>query len=256
MFPYLDVDVIRAGPLSLPLIRLLTAAGVLLGYALLLRRARRRGLDGGIASRMAVAMVGCGFVGAHFFKMLYSTAPWRELRQPGLLEIFQGSASFGGLFAGLLGGWAYLRHKGAGWRGYFDAVAFVFPAAWVLGRFGCYLAHDHPGIRTSSWLGVAYPGGVRFDLGLIEALFTLLVMAAFAMLDRVRRGDGFYIASFLVAYGAFRMALDRLHADPVRYGGVTVDQWASAFAITAGLMVWNGIKLAEEVRCGKSCSAA
>jgi len=48
-----------------------------------------------------------------------------------------------------------------------DLVASAFPLSWVFGRSGCSLAHDHPGMLSNAWFAVQYPGGGRFDLGLI-----------------------------------------------------------------------------------------
>ena len=113
----------------------------------------------------------------------------------------------------------------------------MFPRAWLFGRLGCTISHDHPGIRTESWLGVQYPGGARYDLGLLEVLFTLGYIGLLAMLDRRRRAAGFYLGLFLTTYGVFRLALDSLHENPLRYFGLTVDQYASAAATVAGLAV-------------------
>ncbi len=255
MFPYLEVDVFRAGPLRLSLVRLLLGAGILLGYFLVLRRARQRGASDGVASRLALAMVVSGFIGAHFFKILYFDDMWDRLRgEPwAALAIFSGSASFGGVFGALAGGWLYLRRRGLSAKrslAYLDLVAFVFPVSLLFGRFGCYLVHDHPGIRTASWLGVRYPDGTRFDLGLLEFFFLALVVVAFRVLDRARRPEGFYFSWFLTAYGAFRWGLDALHVDPVRYWGVTVDQWSAGAAIAVGLLAaWSRLRFSEEVSC-------
>lgn len=253
MFPYWTPAPLRAGALWLFPDRLLIAAGILVGYALLLRRARSRGLQSEAASHMALAMVLGGLVIAHLYKLLY-------LETPGPFSpfaIFDGSASFGGLLGGLLCGWIYLRQRSVRPLPYFDALAFVFPIAWMLGRIGCYLVHDHPGIRTDSWLGVAYPGGARFDLGLLEALFMPLLLAAFWILDRRPRPRGFYLSTFLVIYGVFRLWLDTLHVDPVRYFGITVDQWSAALAIAIGMAIARSrSKISEAVSCKAKFSAA
>jgi hypothetical protein len=88
-----------------------------------------------------------------------------------LLQLQYGAASFGGLSFGLLPGWLYLASRGSACDGkfrYLDALAYVFPKGWLIGRSGCILAHDHPGLRTTSYLGVRYPSGTRFDLAVIE----------------------------------------------------------------------------------------
>ncbi len=55
-------------------------------------------------------------------------------------------------------------------------VAWAFPFGWVFGRIGCALVQDHPGVWSSSWLAVQYPGGSRYDLAVLE-VFLLPVLA-------------------------------------------------------------------------------
>ena len=91
--------------------------------------------------------------------------------------------------------------------------SYAFPFAWIFGRLGCTIVHDHPGAHTTSWLAVRYPDGPRYDLGLLELLFTVLVAGAFLVLDRRKRPTGFYLGWFLLVYGLFRLLLDTLHVD-------------------------------------------
>ncbi len=157
---------------------------------------------------------------------------------------YRGIASFGSLIGGLLGAWLYFRAKKLGsierWR-YLDIVGFALPFAFMIGRLGCALVHDHPGLRSDSWLAVAYPSGGRFDLGLIETLFLFLVAGAFLILDRYRWPNGFFFALYFSIYGPFRAVLDQLHVDPPRYFGWTVDQYGSLFAISLALFSWYSI---------------
>jgi len=54
-------------------------------------------------------------------------------------------------------------------------VALGLAVGWVFGRLGCTTAHDHPGRHTGFLLAVRYPDGPRFDLGLYEFVFTLIL---------------------------------------------------------------------------------
>ncbi|MDX1979735.1 MAG: prolipoprotein diacylglyceryl transferase [Bryobacteraceae bacterium] len=243
MFPYLEFRPIEFGVLSLSAVRGMLAVAILTGYFLVRERARRRRLDVRLASRLVLAMLGFGFTGAHVFKAAYFDLP--DFNFMTIVNAVSGMASFGGIFGGIGGAAWYLRRRGLDLQQaltYLDAVAFVFPCAWVFGRFSCYLAHDHPGVRTESWLGVQYPGGTRFDLGLIEVFFMLGVVATFQILDRWRRPAGFYLSTFLVIYGTFRLALDQLHITVNRYWGWSVDQWASAAAIGLGLLALRPLR--------------
>jgi phosphatidylglycerol:prolipoprotein diacylglycerol transferase len=151
-----------------------------------------------------------------------------------------GIYSFGGLFAGLAGGWFYLRAQKLNaarmWQ-YIDALAFVFPFAWALGRAGCAVAHDHPGMASNSWLAVQFPGGGRYDLGLLECLFMLPLMGLFLWLDRRPRPAGFYLGLFLTVYGLFRIWLDSLHEPGVPRFLVTPDQAWGLLAAATGVAI-------------------
>ncbi|HEY4102249.1 MAG TPA: prolipoprotein diacylglyceryl transferase family protein, partial [Polyangiaceae bacterium] len=119
-----------------------------------------------------------------------------------------------------------------------------FPAAWVFGRMGCSVAHDHPGIASDLWFAVQYPGGGRFDLGLYEMLLTIPLALAFLYLRRKPRPWGFYLGAMSIAYAPVRFALDFLRVkesnglsgavDP-RYGGLTPAQWACFALLGAGV---------------------
>ncbi|WP_437287223.1 prolipoprotein diacylglyceryl transferase family protein [Sorangium sp. So ce406] len=66
-------------------------------------------------------------------------------------------SSFGGFLGAVVGAAVFLRrHRarlgGRAWR-YVDAIAHAHPFGWTVGRFGCFLAYDHPGKVTTFFLG-------------------------------------------------------------------------------------------------------
>lgn len=242
MIPYVTAEPIFIGGLVIQPFALLVSLGVLVGHFLLLARASRSGLRRGWAAEFSLSMVVCGFAGAVLFKLLYrpdliTGAGW------GALKSLPGISSFGGLFGALTGGAAYLmarRLARAEILRYFDAASFSFPFAFAFGRLGCTLAHDHPGLRSETgWLTVAYPDGPRYDLGLLEFLFLCVLAAVLFALDRRNRSAGFFTVGLLVSYGTFRVVLDRLHVDPPRYAGLSVDQWAGTALVALGLLFWQ-----------------
>ena len=238
MLPYVTVPPIFVGAVAVQPFALLVSIGVLVAHFLLLTRAHRSGLPRAWAAEFSLTMVGCGFAGATLFKLLYRPDLVASLGWGVFLHL-PGISSFGGLFGALGGAWAYLaarRIAPPDRVAYLDAAGFSFPFGFVFGRLGCTITHDHPGLRSESgWLTVAYPDGARYDLGLLELVFLLAVGAAFLWLDRQPRRRGFFIATLLTVYGLFRVALDRLHVDPPRYAGISVDQWAGAGIAALGL---------------------
>jgi phosphatidylglycerol:prolipoprotein diacylglycerol transferase len=113
------------------------------------------------------------------------------------------------------------------------------PLAWVLGRGGCAVAHDHPGIPNNMWFGVRYPDVGRCDLGLYEMVLLIPLALAFLWLRRKPRPWGFYCALACISYAPVRFCLDFLRVtDPIydtsglkaapdaRYWSLTPAQWA------------------------------
>jgi phosphatidylglycerol:prolipoprotein diacylglycerol transferase len=141
-----------------------------------------------------------------------------------------------------------------------DVVLAVFPIAWVFGRAGCSVVHDHPGARASidSVLAVAYGEGPshsygffelrygdapRYDLGVLELLFTVFLALAFASTWRKRLPIGSYAVATALAYAPVRFGLDFMRiedgagGDP-RYAGLTPAQWACLGLFATGFLLW------------------
>ncbi len=147
-----------------------------------------------------------------------------------------------------------------------DLILSVFPVAWAFGRSGCSSVHDHPGALTTSWLGVGYPNArpqvtdgaglhthfgpitfidghfPRFDLGLLELMFTVILAVAFALTWRKKLLTGTYVAATALTYGPVRFAMDFLRirdeegSDP-RYGSFTPAQWCCIALTVFGLVL-------------------
>ncbi len=151
-----------------------------------------------------------------------------------------------------------------------DLILSVFPVAWIFGRAGCASVHDHPGalVTKDTFLGVAYgpPHRVeklvsvgqdalelrwgdapRFDLGLLELLFTIVLAALVALTWRRKLPTGTYVIVTSLAYAPVRFAMDFLRirdvdqADP-RYGALTPAQWACVALFVFGLVMIKRVR--------------
>lgn len=239
----------------------LVAIGVYVGAGQVLRRARERGYDLKMVSDYLFWTVASGFVLSHVFDAL-TYHPQTVMQNPlYLLKIWDGLSSYGGFFGAIVGSLAWRWYRGQPILGYIDLTVSGMPLAWVFGRSGCSVVHDHPGILSDSMLAVRFPPpGVarsvewvhwgpdyvgRFDLGLLELLCTIPIAIGVAVLWR-RGGkdqpDGYFIGVICTAYPPVRFLLDFLRvgadsavlgADP-RYGGLTPAQWASFVLFALG----------------------
>ena len=220
---------------------ILSAGGFLLGCAVLLRYARRRGVDAD-AVRSALEWVALGAIaGARLFWVIGN---WGELASP--LEAFQlwhgGLTLFGGIAGGLTAGVIALRRLGLPVLPLLDLAAPGLAAGRVVGRVACLVTGDPLGRITGLPWGFRYVGsdaaGADPPLGSVVhpvALYDLLLVALLAavLVRFLRRPHmpGAAAALFALWYSAVRLGLDFLRTDPTRALGLTGTQLASAVSV-------------------------
>ena len=278
MIPYIEVYVLKIGPMTFSPFGFLVAIAVFGGIELARRRAKKRGEDVAALTSFVWWMLTFAFVTAHVFDEIFYH-PMEVVRRPwSLLFIWQGISSFGGFIGCVVGGiaWKYIELEPTvqffgldlgrpKWRAtprpvlpIGDTIAAVFPTAWISGRLGCAIVHDYPGARASakSLLAVAYGPGPsteygffelhhgwapRYDLGLLELIFTVLIAGLFAATWNKKLPLGTYCAASLLLYAPVRFALDFLRAEDAdggdpRYFLLTPGQWAAIAMFAGGLL--------------------
>jgi phosphatidylglycerol:prolipoprotein diacylglycerol transferase len=122
------------------------ALGVAVGMWLILREAKRKGIDTDHIYKAALWVIPTGIVGARLLHVIddwpnHAANPWTIIGTDGL-------AIFGALIGGLLALVAYARvHRLALWR-LTDAVAPAIPLGQVIGRVGCFINGCNYGWQT------------------------------------------------------------------------------------------------------------
>lgn len=279
MIPYIHVPDLHLGPLPLHPFGILVATGVLVGTSITTRRAKSLGYDVDQLNSFVTWMLVAAFSLSHVLDSLFYH--WDEVVEKpwSLLLLWTGLSSFGGFVGAVVGAvlWKYLwidegklrkRSRPAPFLPFADLVCSVFPVGWAFGRAGCSTVHDHPGARATAdtLLAVAYPlrtgeGTVtrlgfiefihgsdpRFDLGLLELLFTIIVAACFALTWRRRLPAGTYLAVAALAYAPVRFVMDFLRVPAVqggdtRYASLTPAQWACMALFVFGLAMVGYIR--------------
>jgi len=291
VIPYIHVPDMQIGPVPLHPFGLLVATGVLLGTWITTWRAKKIGYDVDLLNSFITWMLVAGFIGGHVFDEIFyhpdrivwsAEHPW-SLKERGpqtLLWLWDGLSSFGGFLGALIGiilwkflEWAppdrtpegkhlvgrlYARKTTLPLLPFADIVLSVFPFAWVFGRGGCSVVHDHPGMlaKAGALFAVEWPNAkeaplasdgirlihgsvIRYDLGLLEWMFTVIVAAAFIATWHKKVQTGTYIAAVALAYAPVRFVMDYLRitdtdqAD-LRYGSLTFAQWMCIALFTFG----------------------
>jgi phosphatidylglycerol:prolipoprotein diacylglycerol transferase len=137
-----------------------------------------------------------------------------------------------------------------------DLFCFAFPFAWLFGRMGCFVVHDHPGLPTNFFLAVDnynLQGIARHDLGLYEVLWSAVMIPLLLWMGKTKRPWGFYMALVPLAYAPLRFCLDFLRESAeqggdVRYLGLTPGHYASV------LMTLTGVAVAIRVARGPAAA--
>lgn len=247
MIPYIRPEPIALfGGLKLQPFGMLVVTGVLAGAWLVRRRAREAGIALQEVQDMIFWAVIPGFIMAHWWTVILYHPEWLESRGwIVLLKFWEGLSSFGGFFGAFLGLAFYFRGRKKSWIPQAEIILQGLTLGWIFGRLGCTVVHDHPGQFSDFFLAVQYPEGSRFDLGLLEFLFTSLILFPVSLFMHARRArTGLYLIVAPLLYAPVRFALDflRIEDQPgadLRYGGLTPAQYGCivAFGVAAYLLL-------------------
>ena len=257
------------GPVTVHAFGAIVAVAVIVGWRMVVARARAKNLDPERVQDLLSHVVLSGFVVGHLYSVV-AYFPGKVVQDPLLLlKFWEDISSFGGFAGGLLGLWLFFRFKARDIDAttrlrYLDGIAYAFPFAWAIGRIACTVAHDHPGSITTFPLGISlkspeaqayiaffYREAGRLaelpppanlakmafhDLGWYEFLYiSCLIVPAFLALDRKRRPPGFFLIAFLLLYVPARFFLDFLRIGDARYFGLTPGQYGGIAVFLAAI---------------------
>ncbi len=262
LIPYFELPSIHLGPFTLQAFGLFAAAGVYLAARLAARAAERQGLDTRPLLDFAVWGVVSGVVFGHLAHIfLYHP---EELRDPKrVLMVWEGLSSFGGLLGGIVAAAVFFRRRGIRFHDYADAFALGMAPGWAVARIGCFVVHDHPGVRTTFFLAVKnWPfGGTRHDLGLYDAVVLFAITAVLYFLRSRRLLEGRLLAVLAIVYAPARFLLDFLRGSDVpypdgRYLGLTPAQYACVLLVAYAVWRFRADRAASAVERPGAPSAA
>jgi phosphatidylglycerol:prolipoprotein diacylglycerol transferase len=141
-----------------------TTFGLMLGLAFLAagwiasKELPRKGYHKDLAWTLLMGALIGGILGA---KLYYALLNWPDLVHAPLRTLFSraGLVWYGGLVGGSIGVTYVLRRAQLPFWQVADLAALSIPAAYAIGRLGCFLVGDDYGRPTDSWVGLAFPEG-------------------------------------------------------------------------------------------------
>ncbi|HSR89533.1 MAG TPA: prolipoprotein diacylglyceryl transferase [Candidatus Udaeobacter sp.] len=246
MIPFFQFQTIALGPVTIYVWGLLVSLGVISAITFSYFLAKKYLLSGEVILDMAIWVLLGAFIMARIFYVLFYNPVYFVDNPMEIIKIWNGgSSSLGGFVGAAASLWLFAKKRHFSFKEllpYFDVAALGFWLGWGIGRIGCFLIHDHPGTLTHFILGVKFPDGVRFDLGLMESILGFVLFIIFALLFKklVKTRFGLVASRSIIGYAAARFLLDFLRATPdfpggdVRYWALTPAQWGM-IAVIIGL---------------------
>jgi len=263
---------LHVGPLNITGYGVMMMVGFLMGGWLMDRELRRLEWNHDYAADLTVAAVIGGILGAKLWYVV-ATHDLGSLFSRGGLVWYGGF--LGGVIAVLLNSW---RLK-VPLRWTLDLAAPALPAAYALGRIGCFLVGDDYGRPTTLPWGVKFPQGLppttadqlarNFGVSLpagtppdtllavhpTQLYEVVLMIGVFMVLWRLRnRGHatGWLFSIYLMLAGAERFLIEFVRAKEDRIGnGITVAQVVAIGLMMTGAVLYTRWKAGEPMPPGE-----
>jgi len=234
-------QVVSIGGFHIYLFGITIALGLLAGYFIANWEVKRKGLDEGIFSDLALIVVLFSIIGARLY---YALAFNMNFYIENPLDIFLlrngGMSIQGGILGGVLSGGIYLKLKKAKFKDYADAFVPGLAFGQFIGRLGC----DVFGIPMETpypW-GMLVRGQLVHPVQIYEALLDLML---FAFLWRRRKDlkfKGQLFVEYLIGFGIIRAGVEFFRVNPIWYGSLTVAHLTSLVMIGLGLLLYSLFK--------------
>ena len=225
----------------------LIVLGIALGVALAWKRERRMGLPRDTTLDLALLCVPLALVGARAYYVLFSLdefigRPWWKV-----FAVWEGGlAVYGGLIAGVLGGWFYARAKKLPFWKLTDLVAPSIALGQAIGRWGNFVNQEAHGAPVGNPALRFFPAAVSiggewyYATFFYESAWCFLIVAALLLAERRRRflreGDEFFAYAFL--YALERAVVEGMRTDSLYWGAMRVSQGLSLLAAAVVALIW------------------
>jgi phosphatidylglycerol:prolipoprotein diacylglycerol transferase len=247
---------ISVGSFYIPTYGVLVALGFLAGLSVMLRLAKRAGMNTESATNLAFYCAIAGIVGAKVFMFLFDLPEyWRDPGQIFTLETLQAAGVFhGGFLAALVTAVVVMRRNKMPVLETMDVFAPGIAIGQAIGRLGCFAAGccwgrecDLPwGVRFRSDFAAPVPlDKTLHPVQLYESAANFLIFVVLYRMCGKEHRAGQVMGWYLVLYSSARFAVEffRVHEQSL-VGPFSLTQWIwwGWLGLGAGILVGGGRK--------------
>ena len=246
------------GPLTVTCYGIMIALGMILGIALVERRARESGQDGGAYIDICVIVMAAAIVGARIYYVLFSLEDY--ISDPlAAFRIWEGGlAVYGGVIAGSLAAVIIARIKKMSIPLILDTCIIGVPLGQSIGRWGNFFNREAFGTYTNSLFAMRLPvsavraweispeaaanmltvDGTEYILAhpcfLYESALNILVLLLLLYMRKRTAFKGELFLIYLAAYGIVRAVIEPLRTDQLKIAGTGIP---ASLALSLALVV-------------------
>jgi phosphatidylglycerol:prolipoprotein diacylglycerol transferase len=235
-------ELLKIGPFTIYAYGVMIAIGFTLGMWLGAKRSSAAGLEPDHAYNISIFGLISGVIGG---KLLFYVVEFKSiLANPAiLLDFANGFVVYGGVSAGILFAYVYLKVKKLPVLIYFDKLVTSIPLAQGFGRIGCFMAGCCYGRPTDSWMGVVFPAGSLAPSGipliptqLLSAAGDFLICLILLLVDKKSKVNGLAYSMYIILYGIGRFIIEFYRNDPRgNVSFLSTSQFLSIFALILGV---------------------
>jgi phosphatidylglycerol---prolipoprotein diacylglyceryl transferase len=226
---------------------LFVALGMILTLVIIWKRAKRFNLDYNKVIDQAMWMIISGIIFSRFFHIVFYELNIYLNNPTAVFKIWQGGlSSFGGVFGAVLGFFIYAKRKSFNKNKIIkiaDLISFSAVYGWMVGRIGCFMIHDHIGMKSSAWFAIQTPDGPRLEMALLEIVGLIPLAILFFVFRNKKLKNLWFLNILFIYYGILRFILDFFratdisHAD-VRYFSLTPGQYFAIILVVVGGLLY------------------
>lgn len=217
---------------------LMIALGAILGGGLIFYLAKKEGLSRGHLLDTLIYSLFVGIIAARITYLIfyyYQFSNWKDM----FLIWYGGLVSFGGILGGFLAAALILRKRGENILKWFDLGIIGVLVGWAIGKVGCLLSLDTPGIASPA--KVAIWG--QIPVALFESIWALILAGVLLYLfifqknwlSKYRDGLLFFIG--LAGYSLGRFIIDFWRVEDIIFLNLKASQIASAVLFLVAAIV-------------------
>jgi phosphatidylglycerol:prolipoprotein diacylglycerol transferase len=248
------------GPLVVHWYGIAYAIGLAAAYLVITREARWRRLDAGLLANGMIVVAVVALIGGRLYHVIDQWQLYKDDLARIVLPPYSGLGVYGGIIAGTIAAFLYVRAKRQPFLSWADAVAPGLFAMQAIARWGNFFNQELYGSPTNLPWGIAIqcqyrtqgypcpPGsdptatlGQHFQpMFLYESLSGLVGLLVLVWLARrfaawLRPGD--LLLVFFIWYGAVRFGVESLKADNWTFFGVPVAQIIAAITVIGAMII-------------------